>query len=282
MLHIILIFQKDLSTPEGDSKPDEQFPIRSLVGGLQYIATMARPDICFALQRVARQVTCCTSATVKAAKRILSYLSGTKEKGPEYSPEKERQFRETYEQVAHTEGKQLPDHVAFTDADFAGCTVTLRSTSGSILYYRGTPVAWSAKRQTIRATSTCEAEYVAVYDMIRLSQSQGYLDWFMHDSTLPLIFVDNQSALALSRASIVTKRSKHMNLRFHMVRDHFKDLCYCPTELNKADPLTKPLVGDKYISMYYADAMCDDVVHDDDEFYRTQRAFFVSIDRLCL
>ena len=41
-----------------------------------------------------------------------------------------------------------------------------------------------------------------------------------------------------------------MNLRFHVVRDHFKDLCYVPTDLNKADPLTKGLVGSKYLSMF--------------------------------
>ena len=87
---------------------------------------------------------------------------------------------------------------------------------------------WSSKRQTIRATSTCESEYVALYDTIHMCEGQGFLDWFLLERELPLVFADNQSALSLSKSSVITKRSKHMNLRFHKVRDHFRDLCYCP------------------------------------------------------
>lgn len=53
------------------------------------------------------------------------------------------------------------------------------------------------------------------------------------------------------KSSVVTKRSKHINLRYHMVRDHVKSLCYCPTDRNLADPLTKGLAGGKYISLFH-------------------------------
>ena len=65
-----------------------------------------------------------------------------------------------------------------------------------------------------------------------------------------MIFSDSKSALALSQNSLVTKKSKHMDLRFHKVRDHFKDLCFVPGTLNKADPLTKPLPGGKYLGIF--------------------------------
>ena len=91
---------------------------------------------------------------------------------------------------------------------------------------------------------------MAAYDAIRLSLSQGYLDWFIEEGNIPLLFVDNQSAIAVAKNSLITKRSKHMNLRFHTVRDYAKDLCYCPTDLNRADPLTKPLANRKYLSMF--------------------------------
>lgn len=95
------------------------------------------------------------------------------------------------------------------------------------MYYRGTPILWSSKRQSIRATSTCEAEYVALYDAIKLSQSAGFLDWFDQglDGDLPTLFCDNQSAIAVAKTDLPTKRSKHMLLRFQMVKDHFKSLC---------------------------------------------------------
>ena len=224
------------------------------MGSLQYIANTCRPDIACACQVVARQVASCTDGTVRRAKRILSYLKGTRLIGCEYSPEIERNFRETYKEICKKgySKQNLPDTVSFSDADFMGCTTTMRSTSGSILYHRGTPIVWSSKRQTLRATSTCESEYVALYDTIKFSQSQGYLDWFLDEGELPLLFCDNQSALNLSKATLVTKKSKHMSLRYHIVRDFAKDLCYVPTGVNRADPLTKPSVGDKYISMFMA------------------------------
>ena len=196
------------------------------------------------------RVASCTENTVKAAKRILQYLSGTRTRGLEYTPESEKRFREEYGKVAEIGQKELSDTVCFTDADFAGCSVTLRSTSGVILYHRGTPVIWSSKRQTIRALSTTEAEYCALYDCVRMVMDQGYLNFFVEEGTLPLIFCDNKSAISVAESSLVTKRSKHMNLRLHLVRDHIDDLCYVPTDLNLADPLTKALPGHKYLKMF--------------------------------
>ena len=64
------------------------------------------------------------------------------------------------------------------------------------------------------------------------------------------MFVDNKSALDLSKSTVVTKRSKHMDLRYHMVRDYAKYLCYCPTDLNLSDALTKPVDSSKYNAMF--------------------------------
>ena len=122
-----------------------------------------------------------------------------------YSPENERQFRATYGKICSAQSRPLPHTVGFADSDFAGDTLTLRSTSGSILYHRGTPLVWSAKRQGLRASSTCEAEYIALHDTIRLSQNQGFLSWYLEEGSLPLVFCDNQSALALAKPSIVAK-----------------------------------------------------------------------------
>jgi len=246
------------------------FPIRQLVGGLLYVAVITRPDISFAVQRVARCVTKCTDAVVKACKRILAYLKGTKDLGVEYSPENEENFRRIYSEIASRGGHgELPSTVAFTDSDFAGCAVTLRSTSGSILYYRGCPVVWSARQQGIRATSTCEAEYVACYDCIRIIEGQGFLDYVLKEGEFPLVFIDNMSALDMSRSSIVTKRSKHINLRFHVVRDYTKNLCWVPTDRNLADPFTKPLVGGKYLSLFHHET--------DDRVEENARCCFTSV-----
>ena len=90
----------------------------------------------------------------------MKYLAGTEGVGIEYSPENEASFRRIFDKVAKDGGQAgLPNTVTFSDADFMGCTVSMKSTSGSIVYYKGTPVVWSSKRQSITATSTCESEY---------------------------------------------------------------------------------------------------------------------------
>jgi hypothetical protein len=221
-----------------------EFPIRSVVGGLQYIATMARPDIMFAVNRIARVQLNCTEAVKTAAIRVVRYLLHTKHQKLEYSPSKEAIFRKTYESVLRsTRGPQasLPDLVSFSDADFAGCSITLRSSTGSIIYLRGCPIAWSSRRQTLRANSTCESEYIALFDTLKLTQGQGYLDWLKENRAAPVLFTDNQSAIAVARATLPTKKTKHFLLRWHELRDHADLIAYCPTELNNADPLTKPM-----------------------------------------
>lgn len=206
----------------------------------------------YSVQRLAREVSAPTEATVKGAKRVLAYLSGTLQLGVEYSVKNEENFNRLYRKFAEAGDRKMSNVVGFSDSDYAGCPVTLKSTTGSILYMFGTPIAWSSRRQSIRATSTCESEYCGIYETLKLCQSQGYLDWFLETEgeKLPLVFTDSQSALALARQAFVSRRSKHIALRMHMVKDHVQDLCYVNTQVNKADPLTKPLVSDKYISLF--------------------------------
>ena len=133
------------------------------------------------------------------------------------------------------------------------------------MYYKGTPIVWKSARQSIRAYSTCEAEYVGLYDSLRLSQGQGYLDWFLEEKELPIHFGDNQSSLALAKTSLPTKKSKHFMLRYSLVRDHCKSLCYCPTDDNRADPLTKAVSAQKYIQIVDATDMHDEPEQENEE-----------------
>ena len=103
-----------------------------------------------------------------------------------------------------------------------------------------------------------------------MCRSQGYLGWFLENRDIPLVFVDNLSAVALSQNSLVTKRSKHISLRFHEVREYCRDLCYCPTDLNLADPLTKPLPASKYLGMFKP------VSGEAGGFQSVEKAFFCS------
>ena len=96
-------------------------------------------------------------------------------------------------------------------------------------------------RSSLLATSTCEAEYVGLYDTVKITQGTGYLDWFDENYDRPTIFGDNQSSITVAKTKLPTKKTKHMLLRFHLVREYADDICYCPTGANMADPLTKPM-----------------------------------------
>eukprot|EP00452_MALV-II_sp_L67-6_P000153 gene153-biopygen149 len=238
--------------------------------------------VAFSVQRCARYVNHeggTPAGVVSALKRIMRYLKGTRDSGP--CPENERAFRATFQKIAQASGKDLKEFCGFSDADFAGCTQTLRSTSGSIMYYRGCAILWSSKRQSLITTSTCSAEYVAAFDTIQLSESQGYADWF--GNKLPLIFVDSKSALAVADNPLPTKKSKHLAIRYHVVKEWVSSLCYVPTDDNRADPMTKPLTARQYVQMFYhrptkkqiEEMEIDD--EDDEELEATCRFCYVSL-----
>ena len=69
--------------------------------------------------------------------------------------------------------------------------------------------------------------------------------------------MDNASAVKVSKQSINTKRSKHFALRYLKVRDCSDHIFFVPTKLNLADPLTKALPRDSYMSMLYGGSPCE-------------------------
>ena len=124
---------------------------RSLAGALQYLTFMRR-DIAYAVQQVCLHMHDPREQQLAAIKRILCYVKGT---------------------LSH--GLQLystsPDSmIAYTDADWAGCPDTRRSTSGFCVYLGDNLVSWSSKRQHTVSRSSAEAEYRAVAEASWLRQ----------------------------------------------------------------------------------------------------------------
>ncbi|KAE9005172.1 hypothetical protein PR003_g18412 [Phytophthora rubi] len=110
------------------------------------------------------------------------------------------------------------------------------------------PVAWYAKKQPTVALSTAEAEYIAgsiaVKECLWVRQLLQELMLISPDEPICLQ-IDNQSAIKTMENEITSDRMKHVNIRFHFIRDTIKRgdvaLNYCSTESMKADILTKPL-----------------------------------------
>lgn len=238
-----------------DSKTVPDFPYRTLVGAMQWVCSQARPDAQVPVATLARYVAKTpTAPMVRACLKVLKFLICSKDQGITYSPEGESEFRTLYGSLL-PEGRDLPEACWFSDASFASCLQTFRSTSGSICYWRSVPICWRSSRQTVRAYSTAESEFIAASDCIMLSEHNNFMDFY---STPPscgvepknglvpslddsVLFVDNTSAIATATSADTKPKSRHYALRYFRVRDAGGEgkLCFCPTTLMKADGLTK-------------------------------------------
>ncbi|EDN06631.1 hypothetical protein HCAG_03161 [Histoplasma mississippiense (nom. inval.)] len=233
-----------------------EFTLRSYqsgIGSLQYLATNTRPDVSFAAGFLGRFSARPTSKNWAAFKRTLRYLQGTINAAIL-----------TYYKDADIEP------VAYADADWAGRDPGSRSTTGYIIYMAGGPVAWRSCRQTGVSKSSTEAEYIAsseaAYELVclrELLEDAGFvpsrlnnLDADDHPNPPPAnglaytIHADNKSAIELSSSEAIPRRSKHIEVRFHilwdLVRKNEISVRYVPSAENAAGGLTKPLGMLKY------------------------------------
>lgn len=215
------------------SKNDEGYLVdptqyKSLVGSLRYL-TCTRPDILYGVGLVSRFMESPTINHMKAAKRILRYIKGTIDFGLFYSPSNHFKL------------------VGYSDSDWGGDVDDRKSTSGFVFYMGDTAFTWSSKKQPIVTLSTCEAEYVAatscVCHAIWLRKVLNELKFSQKEATE--IHVDNKSAIALARNPVFHDRSKHIDTRYHYIRECVANkevqLKYVKTFDQVADIFTKPL-----------------------------------------
>jgi hypothetical protein len=238
-----------------DSGPST-FPYKACVGALQWLSTVARPDLSHSTNMLARaSANPVTNAMAKACRLVMRYVAGTKEVGLEYSPESEREFHEKFSKLAeHADNEKVkleqaraPVHT-FTDASFGVTYREMRSISGVVIYMHGTPVAWKSKVQSVFASSTTESEWVAMADGIAIGEGVQVLKEFLVGSEKPLekgpLWCDNRSAVICGRkgpanTDEIPKRTRHVALRFAKVLTEFERLWFCPTMDQRADGLTK-------------------------------------------
>lgn len=123
----------------------EHAQYRSLVEELFYLALCTRPYITYAVAALALQLHTPSEEHLKLVKRVLRYVSGTRNYGFTYIRRK----------------MQCIELNAFVNADWAGDTVVRKSTTGFIISLNSVPISWKSKNQTIVCLSSAEAEYVA-------------------------------------------------------------------------------------------------------------------------
>jgi hypothetical protein len=221
--------------PEGEGRPDQLY--MSIVGSLLYAAMITRPDIAAAVQMLSRHLQRSGPEHLAAAKRVLRYLLGTIDMCLVYG------------------GTGPVKLVGYSDADWAGDPDTRRSTTGYTFTLGRGSVSWESRLQPTVALSSCESEYVAASTA---TQEAVHLRLLLSELGFPqegptIIYEDNQGTIALSENPMLQKRTKHVDIRYHFVREKVLSgeikLVYIPTQDQVADILTKPLQKQRIIEL---------------------------------
>jgi hypothetical protein len=232
-----------LSSYSAPSTPTEvatmsTIPFREVVGCIMYAALTVRIDIAFIAGQLAQH---CQNPGLdhwKAAQRVLKYLASTRNHGLCFG------------------GNDVKDNIliGYSDADYAGDPDTRRSTSGYVFILNGGAVTWSSRRQPIVALSTMQSEYIAASDSTREAVwIRRLLDNLGSTQMNPTALrCDNESAIGLAYNPLAHKGSKHIDVRYHYIREQVTnktiELGYVNTCKQIADVLTKAVDGETFAS----------------------------------
>jgi hypothetical protein len=204
----------------------------SIVGSLQYIAIVTRPDIAFAASALARYMSNPTRFLLKCAERTLRYLGKTKNLSLTY--------------CGTDKASEQTLVLGYSDADYAGCMSTAKSTSGMLITYQGLPIYWRSKRQPIVTISTAEAELVALTDTaLQVQWLQMLLSENFKFNTTNKLLCDNRATTRIAEDPICSQKTRHIEVRFKKVQEYVEGkktkVEWIPTDLQHADVFTKSL-----------------------------------------
>lgn len=207
---------------------------QKLIGELLYVAVHSRPDIAATVSILSQRIKCAKDLDWTEAKRTVRYLKGTIEWKLKLGNDTEQ----------HEESL-----IGYADANWAQNKRDRKSNSGFIFILNGGTISWACRKQTCVALSTTEAEYIALAEACQEGIWIGrLLEELRMMSTTPLkIYEDNQSCLKLLCAKGFNNRTKHIDTKYHFVKElkerSAMDFVYCQTSDMIADMLTKPLHG---------------------------------------
>ncbi|XP_073224806.1 secreted RxLR effector protein 161-like [Cicer arietinum] len=201
---------------------------KQMIGSLMYL-TVTRPDLMFVACLASRYMSAPTDLHFQVLKRVFRYIRSTTEFGIQY----QRGGDDTL--------------LSYIDSDYAGDIDDRKSTSGYVFSLSGGAVLWSSKKQPIVALSTTKAEYIAAIScashgiwMKRILEKLG-----SKQGDCILVRCDNSSTIQLSKNPVLHGRSKHIEVRFHYLRNLTEEgrvkLVHCGSQDQMADIMTKPL-----------------------------------------
>ncbi|CAH9120171.1 unnamed protein product [Cuscuta epithymum] len=218
-----------LVSEQGDLLPNKE-KYRRLIGKLNYL-TITRPDISFAVSVLSQFLDKPCTGHWDAAIRVLRYIKKTPGQGL------------LFEDRGHR------DIVGYCDADWAGCLMDRRSTSGYCILIGGNLISWKSKKQDVVARSSAEAEYRAMALVTcEILWLKHLLQELKYGNTKPAqLMCDNQAAMHIASNPVYHERTKHIEVDCHFIREKITSghiiTKYVNTTGQLADILTKSLRG---------------------------------------
>ncbi|KAD0566083.1 hypothetical protein E3N88_44065 [Mikania micrantha] len=223
-------------TKDDVSEEADATQFRKWVGCLRYL-THTRPDLSYSVGYVSRFMQAPRQIHVQALKQILRYLKGTTKLGLMYQ--------------RGASGGLL----GYSESSFSADRDDGKSTTGMIFFYGSRPITWNSQKQATVALSSCEAEFmVASTAACQAIWLRGLLAEITGKAEVQVeILVDNKSAIALIKIPVFHGRSKHIDTRYHFIRESVEKekirIEYVCGEEQRADILTKALPRLKFEEM---------------------------------
>ena len=223
-------------TTAEDREKMSVIPYASAIGSIMYAMLCTRPDVNLAVSLVGRYQSNPGMEHWTAVKNILKYLKRTKDMFLVYGGDEELVVK------------------GYVDASFDTDLDDSKSQTGYVYILNGGAVSWCSCKQSVVAGSTCEAEYMAAseaaHEAIWVKEFITDLGVIPNASGPIKLFCDNTGAIALAKEPRFHKKTRHIKRRFNSIRENVQDgdidICKVHTDLNVADPLTKPLSRAKH------------------------------------
>ena len=213
----------------GEATAQERRFYQSLIGSLLYVQLGTRPDISFAVGRLAQYTANPSKDHTRLAKYVLAYLKGTAD------------YKLCYDGMSKSWLR------SYSDSSLADQPDDFHSTSGYLFLLSSGAISWSSRKQKTIAQSTTHAEYMAMTDTS--NQAQWYREFLLElgydvEDPIPL-HGNNKGAIDLALNPVTGWHSKHIGIKFHAIREYVEtsviDLVRTRTEDMLADGFTKSL-----------------------------------------
>jgi hypothetical protein len=207
----------------------ENFPYRQIIGSLLYVSIWTRPDISYAIGKLAKFNNHPTMQSIHATQWLMQYMLGTKYLGLTFLAGNMRLSQ-------------------YVDSSFADQVIDRRSTAGEITFLGKCPIQWDSyvcDNYSIPC-SVGEAEYIAACEGGKvLMANRNLLEQLGFPQNKMYMFEDNEACISIALQESSTRKTKHVELQVHYIRDLVKRglivMIHIPTNIQLADAFTKPL-----------------------------------------